>query len=406
MPNFIPGANTVSYQLPADVRARLAANLVDPGTPEGAAVLAVAGGGGGGGGGGGVTVGPTPPSTGFWVESDAATVTASAVTFSDVSGTGSDTYTIPVAAHVEYLLGGDVIAAGTYPGTGSVTVTAQAVDGYILTGTASWSHTFSSGTTVTATAPTFDDTADTYTIPTSTGVNYQIGGVTQTAGTVSVGNIATSVTITAAPQSGYALTGTTSWTGTYTVTASMWTPAGSTVLTSDSFTGSAGNAESRATDVTWGGSPVTPTTTVAGSFVTDGNNLDATAVGRLRYTVTGSSRVYLGVKIPAVPLSSVAFDCRYGLPSGGGSVPAFKLIRASGLDRVQLYIDGTAKGLYTVSGGDEVGLTVDGTAVSLYINGVVKESGTTATAANTTHGFVSFGSVPNAISDFIVAALA
>ena len=51
MANFIPGADSASYQLPADVRERLALNLADPGTPEGAAVAAAAGGGGGGGGG-------------------------------------------------------------------------------------------------------------------------------------------------------------------------------------------------------------------------------------------------------------------------------------------------------------------------------------------------------------------
>ena len=75
----------------------------------------------------------------------APTVTATAPTFTDVSGTGSDTYTIPAKANVVYKAAGATKAAGTYPGSGTVTVTAEAASGYALTGASSWSHTFSTG---------------------------------------------------------------------------------------------------------------------------------------------------------------------------------------------------------------------------------------------------------------------
>lgn len=70
-------------------------------------------------------------------------VTATAPTFTDEPGTASDTYTIPTKTGVEYLVDGGIVAAGTYPGTGTVTVTAQATTGYELQGTSSWSHTYS-----------------------------------------------------------------------------------------------------------------------------------------------------------------------------------------------------------------------------------------------------------------------
>jgi len=402
--------NPTTKRMPEVVRAALAADIANPTTPEGAAVAAVAASVGGGGGGGGdgvaVTLGPTPPTNGFWVETAAASLVATAPTFSDPSGSGSDGYTIPTTANVEYRIGGIAVAAGTYAGSGTVTVTAHAASGYVLIGTSSWTYTFSGGTTVTATAPTFDDVADNYVIPTSTGVDYQISSSTVAAGTYSVGNIATSVTVTAVPQSGYALAGTTSWTGIYTVSASMWKPAGSTVLTSDSFTGS-GNAESRATDCAWGGSPVTPAATVAGAFVVDGDMLDTTAVGRLRYTISGSGRVYLGVKVSKSPLSVTALDLRYGLPTSSGTVPSIKLVNSSAQNRVGLYEGTTLQGSqHVVALGDEVGFTVDGTVTTLYINGTAVQTGATALAANTTHGFVAFGAVPDTISDFIVAALA
>jgi len=79
-------------------------------------------------------------------------VTAAEPTFTDVSGTADDRYTIPTSTGVIYSKGGSTIGAGTYtPAAGeTVTITAAAAANYTLTGTTSWSHTFSTASTNTA----------------------------------------------------------------------------------------------------------------------------------------------------------------------------------------------------------------------------------------------------------------
>src|SRR5690606_32731967 len=74
-------------------------------------------------------------------------VTPEAVTFTDEEGPEDDTFTVPAVEGVEYLVDGEVVAAGTYPGSGTVTVTARALEGYELAdgATTEWSHTFSTG---------------------------------------------------------------------------------------------------------------------------------------------------------------------------------------------------------------------------------------------------------------------
>lgn len=71
-------------------------------------------------------------------------------------------------------------------------------------------------TPVTATAPTFDDVADTYKIPTKAGVQYLVDGVATAAKTVTVGDVDATVVVTAEAKEGYVLSGTASWTGTFT----------------------------------------------------------------------------------------------------------------------------------------------------------------------------------------------
>ncbi|WP_454084924.1 ThuA domain-containing protein [Georgenia sp. Marseille-Q6866] len=72
-------------------------------------------------------------------------VTPAAVTFTDEYGTAADTFTVPRSTGVVYLVDGEVVAPGTYPGAGTVTVTAQAAEGFVLAdgSTAEWTHTFS-----------------------------------------------------------------------------------------------------------------------------------------------------------------------------------------------------------------------------------------------------------------------
>ena len=74
-------------------------------------------------------------------------VAPAAVTFTDEDGTEDDTYTVPWSVGVEYVVDGEVVAPGTYPGSGTVTVTAVALDGFRLEegATTEWTHTFSTG---------------------------------------------------------------------------------------------------------------------------------------------------------------------------------------------------------------------------------------------------------------------
>ena len=72
-------------------------------------------------------------------------VTAAPVVFNDQDGTAKDTYTVPAVKGIEYQVGGKTVAAGTYPGVDTVTVTARALAGYVLASgsPAKWSATFS-----------------------------------------------------------------------------------------------------------------------------------------------------------------------------------------------------------------------------------------------------------------------
>ena len=152
---------------------------------------------------------PPPPPT---------PVTATAPTADDTA----DTYTIPTTEGVQYLVDGAVVAAGTVSVgdiDATVAVTAEALEGYVLEGTASWTLAFTkvpAPTPVTATAPTFDDAADTYRIPQKAGVQYLVDGVPTAAKTVTVGDVDATVVVTAEAKEGYVLEGTASWTGTFT----------------------------------------------------------------------------------------------------------------------------------------------------------------------------------------------
>lgn len=79
---------------------------------------------------------------------DVVAVTPQPVTFTDASGTTPGTYSIPQQTGVEYLRDGVVVEPGTYPGQGTVTVTARATTGHVLAAdaVAQWSHTFESTT--------------------------------------------------------------------------------------------------------------------------------------------------------------------------------------------------------------------------------------------------------------------
>ena len=116
--------------------------------------------------------------------------TTNDTTDSSTADDTADTYTIPTTEGVQYLVDGAVVAAGTVSVgdiDATVAVTAEALEGYVLEGTASWTLAFTkvpAPTPVTATAPTFDDVADTYRIPQKAGVQYLVDGVPTAAKTV------------------------------------------------------------------------------------------------------------------------------------------------------------------------------------------------------------------------------
>jgi serine protease len=158
---------------------------------------------------------------------------ASDITFTDVGQqeVAINSYIVPVSQGVDYMLDGEVLPAGTYPGKGTMTITASPrPDFFILPlGKTSWTHTFPvdlahseptvvGGLTMVPPAVVFVDEAgtasDTYTVPVASGVDYLVGGQVLDAGTYKgVGT----VTVTARAQSQHALAlgATTSWTATF-----------------------------------------------------------------------------------------------------------------------------------------------------------------------------------------------
>lgn len=169
----------------------------------------------------------------FIVDSNYKTpVAPKAVSFADLDGTAKDTYTIPTTTGVEYLVNGSVKAAGKHAGKGKIDVTARATSGYVIKSgsTTNWSHIFSTyapPVQVTPTAPTFQDEDgtkdDTYTIPSTTGVEYLVDGKVKSAATYSgAGN----VKITARAKSGYELKSSApaSWTHSFSAESAEYQP--------------------------------------------------------------------------------------------------------------------------------------------------------------------------------------
>ncbi len=94
----------------------------------------------------------------WWTNS--TLVAQASPTFSDVCGAANDTYTIPSTRGVDYMVAGVVKLPGTYPASGTVSVTAQPKAGYLLQGVSSWSRSFtnrSSFTDVPSTIQFFDE---------------------------------------------------------------------------------------------------------------------------------------------------------------------------------------------------------------------------------------------------------
>ncbi|QQS20036.1 hypothetical protein IPL85_01080 [Candidatus Saccharibacteria bacterium] len=139
----------------------------------------------------------------------------------DKCGLSNDTYTIPSVLGVKYLVNNNVVSAGTRSTNGatSVTITAQAMPGYVLNGQSSWTLTFTNLSCVKevqVTPPKVQndpcgDKDDTYTIPAVEGVKFYINGHYVQPGTYDTyGDM--NIKITAVAQPGYKIVGDDCWT--------------------------------------------------------------------------------------------------------------------------------------------------------------------------------------------------
>ncbi|MFD1506669.1 hypothetical protein FE374_15215 [Georgenia yuyongxinii] len=135
-------------------------------------------------------------------------VTPAPVTWTDASGSSSDTYTVPVTEHVTYLLDGAPVAAGTYPGAETVVITAVPGAGYLLAdgAAAGWTIGFSDGRWVTPAEVKLIDVPgtanDAIIVPKATGVEYLLDGQVVRQGRHTVGSAGT-VRVEARALAGY-----------------------------------------------------------------------------------------------------------------------------------------------------------------------------------------------------------
>jgi uncharacterized protein YkwD len=114
------------------------------------------------------------------------------------------TVTIPVSAGVQYQLNGNNVPAGVHSFHDVAKVEARALDGYLLSGNLLWSVTVPLVNVAVKSAPTFDKTAGTYTIPSQPGVEFIINGKPVAAGTYKSSDL---VYVSARAANGYLMAG-------------------------------------------------------------------------------------------------------------------------------------------------------------------------------------------------------
>ncbi|PKW27393.1 fibronectin type III domain-containing protein [Phycicoccus duodecadis] len=111
-----------------------------------------------------------------------ATASAPAPAMLDACASAQDLVHIPGSQAAAYTMNGRAVDAGAYGATGTVTVTARARPGYVLTGTTSWTRTFvAAACTTVLTAPAF--ATPTYATP-QVGLSWAVGGLPAGAGPV------------------------------------------------------------------------------------------------------------------------------------------------------------------------------------------------------------------------------
>ncbi|UJP40846.1 fibronectin type III domain-containing protein [Cellulomonas palmilytica] len=284
---------------------------------------------------------------------DITRVSATAPSVHDTYGTADDTLTIPSVTGVRYLVDDDERAAGTYPVTGTVVVTAEATAGHELTGTSSWTFTLTDVRLVTADAPTWHDAYgtddDTYTIPSVTGVQYAVDDEPVAPGTYPA---AGSVTVTATATAGHELTGAASWSHTFTdirlVTADEPTWDDEHGTDDDTFTIPAVTGVQYAVD----GSPVAPGTHPATGTVV------VTATATAGYELSGaSSWTHTFTDVRPATATAPTFADPWETADDTVTIPQ--------VTGVQYAIDGAPVGAGTYPGSGTV--TVTATAAAGYV---------------------------------------
>jgi hypothetical protein len=158
-------------------------------------------------------------SAGGAVAGSSTSVMATAPTFTDPQCTDDvhvkGSVTIPSEANVQYSLHDSITVSGTLnvADGGTIQIDATATNGATLTGTTTWSHTFTSVTCQTlADTPGFTDdacsgptaTGASYVVPDEPGVTYQLDGESQDPGSYPATD-GSSITLTVLAQAGYVL---------------------------------------------------------------------------------------------------------------------------------------------------------------------------------------------------------
>ena len=249
---------------------------------------------------------------------DLIPVTAPAPTQVDAYGTADDTYTIPAVTGVRYAVDGADVGPGTYPGTGTVVVTATPLDGFELSGPSQFTLVFTDVHPATAVEPTWTDeygtASDTYTIPAVTGVQYAVDGTPVAPGTYPATG---TVVVTASATTGYVLTGPSEFTHTFSdirqasAVEPTWTDAYGTA--DDTYTIPTVEGVQYAVD----GTPVAPGTHPATGTVV------VTASATTGYVLTGPSEfTHTFTDIRLASATEPTWTDEYGTASDTYTIPA------------------------------------------------------------------------------------
>ncbi len=286
-------------------------------------------------------------------------------------------YTVPTATGVDYLVNGVKTPAGTYSAVdgSTVTIAAQAQTGFALTGVTTFVHTFAATpnclTPAAAAAPSFVEavcsgfapTQATYTIPSTTGVDYLVTGVKTAAGTYNAVDGST-VTIAAQAQSGFSLTGTTTFTHTFAAMPICTTPVATVPPTyTESLCTSGATTQPTYTIPAVAGIDyfVNGVKTAAGTYnALGGATVTITAQPEAGFSLTGTmsfTHTFAATPTCVVSVTPAPASFTDAICSGGvASQAVYTIPTVAGVD---YFVNGvvTAPGTYTAADGSSLAIT-------------------------------------------------